>query len=304
MLSVGVDTGGTFTDFVAGERVFKVRSTPADPARAVLEGIAGIEGGPLRIVHGTTVGTNALLTRRLARTAFVTTRGLEDLLEVGRQDRPVLYALHPRKAAPLVAAADCFGVSERLHPDGSVERPLDPEDLVQRLRRSGVEVVAVCLLHAYRNPVHERRLGELVAQTGLACSLSHRVANEFREVERAATTVANAALVPVMTPYLARLREALGAHRLEVLQSSGGTADPGTVADLPVRTVLSGPAGGVVAAAELARRHRVAEAVSLDMGGTSTDVALLRGAPEVLPQVEIGGLALRVPVLDVHTVGA
>ena len=308
MLSVGVDTGGTFTDFVVAGRVFKLRSTPDDPAQAVLAGIRDLGGGDpqddLRIVHGTTVGTNALLTGSVARTAFVTTRGLEDLLEVGRQDRPEVYALHPRKRAPLVAPEDCFGVLERLHPDGSVEIPLDEEDLLERIRAAGVEAVAVCLLHAYRNAQHERRLGELLRDAGLAVALSHETANEFREVERAATTAANAALIPVMAPYLSKLREGLHTHELEVLQSSGGTASPETVAALPVRTVLSGPAGGVVAAAELARRHGIEAAVSFDMGGTSTDVALLRGAPEVLPQVSIAGLELRVPVLDVHTVGA
>ena len=303
MRVVGVDTGGTFTDFTVEGEVYKVRSTPDDPATAVLEGLARLDG-PLRIVHGTTVATNALLTRSGARTAFVTTAGVEDLLEIGRQDRRDVYALQPRRHRPIVAPADRFGARERLRADGSVEIPLELHDLVERIGASGVEAVAVCLLHAYRNPAHEQALGEALAATGLPVSLSHRVANEFREFERAATTAANASLMPVLAPYIRRLEEALADHTLEVLQSNGGTATPAEVADLPVRTVLSGPAGGVVAAAELARRHGIADAVSFDMGGTSTDVALLRGAAEVLPEFRIDGLPLRVPVLDVHTVGA
>jgi N-methylhydantoinase A len=300
---VGIDTGGTFTDFTVGERVAKVRSTPDDPSRAVLEGLEllGLEGR-LRIVHGTTVATNALLTRSGAKTAFVTTRGLEDLLEIGRQDRAELYSLAPRAHDPIVAPDDRFGVSERILADGSVETPLEAGDLVARLK--GYGSIAVCLLHAYANPEHERVLGEALAATGVPVSLSHRVANEFREFERAATTAANATLVPVLAPYVRRLAEALSGHQLEVLQSSGGTAMPDEIAELPVRTVLSGPAGGVVAAAELARLHGVTDAVSFDMGGTSTDVALIRGVPDVMPEFRIGGLPLRVPVLDVHTVGA
>ncbi|MEE8105268.1 MAG: hydantoinase/oxoprolinase family protein [Planctomycetota bacterium] len=309
MLTVGIDTGGTFTDFVAGDSVLKVRSTPDDPTRAICEGLArlGIDEAR-RIVHGTTVATNALLTGDTARTAFVTTAGLEDLLEVGRQDRAELYAISPRAHDPLVAPADRFGVRERLRPDGSVETPLHVDDLAARLIASGVQAVAVCLLHAYRNPAHERELAEALSETGLPVSLSHEVANEFREFERAATTTANAALMPVMAPYLTRLADALAQHDVEILQSNGGTAPPAEIARLPVRTVLSGPAGGVIAATDLARRHEITDAVSFDMGGTSTDVALLRnnaqGDPEVMPEFRIGGLPLRVPVLDVHTVGA
>jgi N-methylhydantoinase A len=303
---VGIDTGGTFTDFTTGERVLKVRSTPRDPAQAFLDGLRALGlGGPLRLVHGTTVGTNALLTKRYARTAFVTTEGVEDLLEIGRQDRRDLYAILPRRHDPLVAREDRFGVRERLRADGSVDTPLEPGDLVERVRASGAEAVAVCLLHAYRNPAHERAVGAALAALGLPVSLSHAVANEFREFERAATTVANAALMPVLGPYLRRLERELSLHSLEVLQSNGGTATAAEAADLPVRTILSGPAGGVVATADLLRRHGVAEGVSFDMGGTSTDVALIRGGMGgVLPEFRLEGLPLRVPVLDVHTVGA
>jgi len=302
---VGIDTGGTFTDFTVDGRVLKVRSTPDDPARAVVAGLhaLGLEG-PLRIVHGTTVATNALLTGRYARTAFVTTAGLEDLLEVGRQERRDLYAVLPSRHDPLAAPADRFGVRERVLADGTVETPLDAGDLAARIRASGVEAVAVCLLHAWRNPAHEQALSAALAATGLPVSLSHEVANEFREFERAATTTANAALLPVMAPYLRRLAAALAGHTLEVLQSNGGTATPEEAARLPVRTVLSGPAGGVVAAAALARRHGLEAALSFDMGGTSTDVAFLKGAPPVVPEFRLDGLPLRVPVLDVCTVGA
>ncbi|MCK6459022.1 MAG: hydantoinase/oxoprolinase family protein, partial [Planctomycetes bacterium] len=301
---VGIDTGGTFTDFTTGDRVLKVRSTPDDPARAFLDGLSRLGlSGPLRLVHGTTVGTNALLTKGYARTAFVATEGVEDLIEIGRQDRRDLYAILPRRHDPIAVAR--FGVRERLRADGSVDTPLDLDDILDRVRDSGAQAVAVCLLHAYRNPAHERAVGEALKALGIPVALSHVVANEFREFERAATTVANAALMPVLGPYLRRIERETRGHRLEVLQSSGGTLTAAEAADLPVRTILSGPAGGVVAATDLLRRHGIAEGVSFDMGGTSTDVALIRGGMGgVLPQFDLDGLPLRVPVLDVHTVGA
>ena len=302
---VGVDTGGTFTDFSVEGRVHKVRSTPDDPSRAVLEGLAalGLEGR-WRIVHGTTVATNALLTDRCAPTAFVTTSGMEDLLEIGRQDRTALYALEPEPRPSLVPRERRFGVVERLGPDGAIETPLDAGDLVERVRASGARAVAVCLLHAYRDSRHEEALAELLRGTGLPVSLSSRVACEFREYERAVTTTANASLIPVLAPYVQRLADALTGHDLEVIQSSGGTATPAEVIEKPIATVLSGPAGGVVAATDLAQRHGYEHAVSFDMGGTSTDVALLRAGGDVRPEFRLGGLPLRVPVLDVHTVGA
>jgi len=302
---VGVDTGGTFTDFSVEGRVHKVRSTPDDPSRAVLEGLAalGLEGS-WRVVHGTTVATNALLTDSCARTAFVTTEGLEDMLEIGRQDRADLYALEPLPRPALVPRERRFGVRERLAPDGSVEVPLEIGDLVERLRASDAEAVAICLLHAYRDSRHEDELAERLAATGLPVSRSSRVACEFREYERAVTTTANASLIPILAPYVQRLADGLPGHALEVLQSSGGTATPNEVMERPIATVLSGPAGGVVAATDLAQRHGYEHAVSFDMGGTSTDVALLRAAGDVRPEFRLGGLPLRVPVLDVHTVGA
>jgi N-methylhydantoinase A len=307
VITVGIDTGGTFTDFTVGDRVLKVRSTPDDPARAVIDGLAQLEldGEALRVVYGTTVATNALLTRGGARTAFVTTRGVEDLIEIGRQDRPRLYALEPERPEPLVAREDRFGVAGRVGPDGAELEPLDIEDLAERIVASGAEAVAVCLLHSYRNGGHEDEIAEALRNAGLPVSVSHDVANEFREYERAVTTAANASLLPVMAPYVMRLRDQLSDHALEILQSNGGTATPDEVATLPVRTVLSGPAGGVVAAAELARLHGLDAAVSFDMGGTSTDVApIFRGEPPIVPEFRIDGLPLRVPVLDVHTVGA
>ncbi|MHC4848182.1 MAG: hydantoinase/oxoprolinase family protein [Planctomycetota bacterium] len=300
---VGVDTGGTFTDFSVEGRVHKVRSTPDDPARAVLEGLREL-GFADRIVHGTTVATNALLTGRGARTALVTTAGLEDLLEIGRQSRTNLYSLAPRGPDPLVPRELRFGVQERIGPDGTIETPLDTGDLVERIAASDAEAIAVCLLHSYRNSAHEEELGRRLAATGLPVSLSSRIACEFREYERGITTAANASLIPVLSPYIQRLADALAGHTLEVLQSSGGTATPEEIIERPIATVLSGPAGGVVAATELARRHGIAQAVSFDMGGTSTDVALLRDEWEVRPEFAFEGWPLRVPVLDVHTVGA
>jgi N-methylhydantoinase A len=317
---VGVDTGGTFTDLVAlrdGElRVEKVPSTPDDPARAVLDGLErlGLDGG--RVVHGTTVALNALLTGDIARTALVTCRGMADLLEIGRQDRPELYALHPRKPQSLVPRELRFEVASRAWPDptGSpgalveVERPgaRDLGALRAALRRAAPESVAICLLHSYADPGLEERVAEALRPLGVPLTCSAGLHREYREVERFSTAVVNAALVPRVQRYLERLGNALGDARLELMQSSGGTLPAAQAAREPVRVLLSGPAGGVVGAARAAREAGFERMVGLDMGGTSTDVAYHdAGARAALARepVRVGGHVVATPSLDIHTIG-
>ncbi|HEX7999818.1 MAG TPA: hydantoinase/oxoprolinase family protein [Pyrinomonadaceae bacterium] len=313
---VGVDTGGTFTDFVFQSkgrlRLFKLASTPADPSRAIIEGLERIAretGVPLpeiEVVHGTTVGTNALLERRGARTALVTTAGFEDVLVIGRQARPSLYDFNAGRPAPLVPDDLRFGVRERVVASGEVLEALSEhalKQLIGKLKRARVEAVAVCLLFSFVRPEHERRIEAALTKLGVPLSVSHRILPEYREYERTSTVTINAYLQPLMGAYLSRLEE--DAPRLRVMQSSGGGISAKAASREPVRTILSGPAGGVVGALAIARRLKIANIITFDMGGTSTDVALCERAQlRMTNEATVAGLPVAVSMMDIHTVGA
>ena len=318
---LGVDVGGTFTDFLLMDggqlRVHKRPSTPDDPSRAVLEGLDELGVTPELVVHGSTVATNAVLERRGGRTALVTTEGMRDLLTIGRQTRPDIYDLEPETPQPLVPRELSFELHGRLRPDGSVEVAPDHSEvrtLVQRARDEGAEALAVSLLYSYANPALEELFVEVAGQTTagesdeeLFISLSSQVSPEYREVERTATTVLNAYVGPVMARYLTRLAAGLdqrGCGALRILGSDGGSADAQLAARLPVSTLLSGPAAGVSGALGVARAAGYERVITLDMGGTSTDVALCDGALPMRADVVIDGFPARTPVVDVHTVGA
>ena len=308
---VGVDTGGTFTDFVAlrGGRLtaFKLPSTPRAPERAVLAGLARLGvGRATRVRHGSTVATNALLERKGARVVLLTTAGFEDLIEIGRQDRPDLYTLAPRRTPPLVPAARRIGVAERIGPQGELWRPLTEASLrraARATRRLRPEAVAIGLLHAYARPAHERRLTRALATLGVPVSASSHLAPEYREYERLATTVTNAYLAPRIAGYLGRLARGTGA-RLEIVLSHGGTAPAAAAAREPVRQLLSGPAAGLKAARDVARACGWTDALTLDVGGTSTDCAFIPGELPRRRGREVAGFPVLLPLLDVHTVGA
>jgi len=313
---VAVDTGGTFTDLVAWDGaqliVHKEPSTPDDPARAVLSGLAALVGSGAvewRVLYGSTVATNAVLERAGADVVLVTTAGFEDVLELGRQDRPDIYALHPTRPPPLVPAARRLGLAERLGPGGSVEQALSSEEadrVARRVVECGCASVAVCLLHAYADPSHEVRFEAALRAAGftgpVACS--HRVLPEYREYERTSTTCLQAYVAPKMEAHLGRLETALRSEPLLVMLSNGGASSSAEARAHAVRTLLSGPAGGVQGAGAVARATGRAACVSFDMGGTSTDVALWAGAPTWTREGTVGGLPVGVPMLDIHTVGA
>lgn len=319
---IGVDTGGTFTDLVCvdGDEVTqaKVPSTPGEPGLAVLHGLAQFGGARTgdRVIHGTTVALNALLTGRVARTALVVNEGFRDLIEIGRQDRPDIYALHPEKPAPLVPRRLRFEVDQRSWPDPetgelvSVAEPTRGElkELAARLKKSGAESVAVCLLHAWADAAIETRVAEELASLGLPITCSGTILPEHREFERFSTAVVNASLVPLMQDYLERLEGELGGAALFVLQSNGGTIPAARAAVEPVRVLLSGPTGGVVGAARTAREAGLDAIVTLDMGGTSTDIAFQRAdgdsaATQAVDPLRVGGHPVGVPSLDIHTIG-
>ncbi len=294
-------------------RALKVFSTPADPSRAIVAALEKIGRGPFLLLHGTTVGTNTLLERKGARAAFVTTQGFEDSLEIGRQARPRLYDFFFDRVPPLVPAELRFGVPERTAADGKIlERPaLDQiRELARTIGEKQPHAIAISLLFSFANPENERVVAAALQDLRVPLSLSHVILPEFREYERASTVVVNAYLQPVMERYLENLecRVAANASRrsgnIFVMQSSGGITSLASAGREPVRTVLSGPAGGVVGASAMARRSGFERIITFDMGGTSTDVALVDGEPRAGTEGEVAGLPVRVPMLDIHTVGA
>ncbi len=317
---VGVDTGGTFTDFVyharGRARVFKLASTPDDASQAIIEGLrriaseTGVSLDEMEIVHGTTVGTNALLQRRGARAALIATAGFEDVLVIGRQARGSLYDLEWSRPAPLVAEELRFGVRERVAADGTVLEELTDDEIaavVEKLQRANVESVAVSLLFSFVNNAHERRIEAALASAlkDVPRSVSHKIHPEYREYERTSTVVINAYLQPLMGAYLRRLGARVSSRGLRVMQSSGGSISANVAAAEPVRTILSGPAGGVVGAIDAARASGHSDIITFDMGGTSTDVALCaNGAVRLTNEASVSGMPVAVPVLDIHTVGA
>jgi len=312
-MRIGVDAGGTFTDFVALHddgrlETFKLRSNPRSPAQVILAGLeqAAGEERKVDVVHGSTVATNALLERKGARTAFVTTAGFEDLLEIGRQNRPELYNLTPVPRRPLIPRDLSFGVQERVYHDGTVARrpsATELKRLAARLKRSGVRSIAICFLHAYQNPTNERAVLAALRKTGLYVCASHDVSPEFREYERSSTTAVNAYVGPLMEAYLAELERARR-FKIAIMQSNGGFLSAGDARRHAVRTVLSGPAGGLVGAMESARRSGFRKILGFDMGGTSTDVSLADGVARETTEAFVDGFPIRAPMLDIHTVGA
>src|ERR1700733_5930232 len=340
-LRVAIDTGGTFTDCVWVERgrvrMLKIFSTPADPSHAIVEALEkiGITDG-LVLLHGTTVGTNTLLQRKGARVALVTTEGFEDAIEIGRQARPKLYDFFFDRVEPLVAANMRFGLGERTESEGKVlQSPSQTElkSLATKIGEERPEAIAICLLFSFANAVNEKLAARALGKLGGPLSVSHEILPEFREYERMSTVAMNAYLQPVMQRYLGNLRDSVRSlpqglkpkppgpdgtaeavpfrrnvagrsAKIFVMQSNGGITGLESATREPVRTVLSGPAGGVVGAAATAKRSGFDRIISFDMGGTSTDVALVDREMHTGGQAEVAGLPVGVPILDIHTVGA
>jgi N-methylhydantoinase A len=322
-LRIAIDTGGTFTDCVWMDRgrlrMLKVFSTPTDPSQAIVEALRKIAyKGELVLLHGTTVGTNTLLERKGARTALITTAGFEDAIEIGRQARPKLYDFLFDRIQPLVAADLRFGLSERTGCDGKILTSPSTEDLkslTEKVAAKLPQAIAISLLFSFTNPKNELAIAQELKSLGVPLSVSHKILPEFREYERTSTVVINAYLQPVMQRYLENLvnryrrdvarNVSASAHpRIFVMQSSGGITSLSSAAREPVRTVLSGPAGGVVGAAATARASGFDRIIAFDMGGTSTDVSLVEGAITTASDAQVAGLPISIPALDIHTVGA
>jgi len=331
---IGVDIGGTFTDFVVlhtetgNLETFKLLSTPHDPAEAVLQGVRRITHQALlsgfEIVHGSTVATNALLERKGARTALITTRGFRDVLQIGRQNRPSLYDLDFELPQPLVPDDLRLEADERVDHLGRVVQLSDlgqMDEIISTLQELKPESVAVCFLFSFLHPDHEQSVARCLREEGYFVSLSSEILPEFREYERTSTTAVNAYVTPVLDRYLFSLEaglrrgERIDSPRLQVMQSSGGIISPEEARRRGVHCILSGPAGGVIGSqyiAEQALRLNQAPSsanepiklITFDMGGTSTDVSLINGAPRMTTEAMIGGMPIRIPLLDIHTIGA
>ncbi len=308
---VAIDTGGTFTDFYlkwpGGERVHKVASTPDDPSRSIRRGLLelGLKGIEV-IVHGSTVATNALLERKGARVALVTTAGFEDVLEIGRQNRPSLYDLNTPLKTLLVRDTWRLGVSERVTAGGRILAPLDTLDIrkiQQRLRRSNADSIAICLLFSFANPSHEKRIARALKSLGRPLSISSEICPEYREYERCSTTCVNAYVAPVMDRYLGRLRKKIS-RPIRIMQSNGGSLSIAEAGSHAVRTLLSGPAGGALGALQVGRRAGFNRLISLEMGGTSTDMSLVDGKLELTSEAELGGFPVKTPMIRIDTLGA
>jgi N-methylhydantoinase A len=315
IIAIGVDTGGTFTDIFASDgTVLKLPSTVDDPVAAILEGLRAMGAGAhTAVAHGTTVATNTVLERKGARAVLLTTAGFEDVLEIRRQNRPAIYDLTARWPAPLVPAERRVGAPERTDHQGNVLEPLsgaDTERLATEVKALGAEAVAVCLLFSYVNPSHELVMAETLRQvlgSDFPVSLSHQVAPQYGEFERTSTTVVNAYVMPKMRTYLRALERdvtALGVRDFHVMHSNGGLMRAGVAADRPVQTVLSGPAAGVVGAAAVAQQAGHDRIITFDMGGTSTDVAVVPGEVLTGSEGEVATFPLLVPMLTIETVGA
>ncbi len=325
-LRIGIDIGGTFTDFVIYEpvsgqiRTFKLLSTPHAPEEAVLAGLTSIfeehKTSPTipdlqfaTIIHGSTVATNALLERKGAPTALVTTRGFRDVLQIGRQNRPALYDFFADPLPPLVPSELRFEMNERVDHDGNILQPLDDADidiLVKKIKKQKTKSVAVCLLFSFLHPEHEQRIGRKLREAGYLVSLSSEIIPEYREYERTSTTAVNAYVSPVMDQYLSNLEARLpeGAS-LRVMQSNGGSISPAQARREAVRCILSGPAGGVVGCEYVGKNVlNEVKLITFDMGGTSTDVSLIDGKPQITTEATVSGCPIRVPLLDIHTIGA
>ncbi len=312
MIRVGIDTGGTFTDFVvlaAGRlRVHKVLSTPAAPEQAILTGLRdlGLDFSRLRLVHGSTVATNAVLESKGVPTAYVTNRGFGDVLTIGRQARPELYNLQPEPISPPVPPAHCFETGGRVAADGRVLEPLTEADiaaLVEQVRAASPRAVAINLLFSYLDDAAERAL-EAALEPFFFVARSSAVLPEIREYERGMATFLNAYVGPLVDGYLARLATAVTPAPVAVMQSAGGTVGAGQAGRQGVHLLLSGPAGGLMGARFIGKASGFTRLLTFDMGGTSTDVALIDGAPRLTTEGRIGRYPVAVPMVDMHTIGA
>lgn len=312
-IRIGVDTGGTFTDFIFfidGQLfVKKIPSTPRDPSLAILTGIEDYLKKSLSvfIIHGTTVATNALLERKGGRISLITTKGFEDILFIGRQNRNNLYSLDGEQRQPLLPRQRCFGIEERTTAAGKIEKSISTdalEEILDKIIKKKTEAIAVCLINSYANASNEHIIKKAIKKRNVPFSISSEILPEHREYERTSITAVNAYLIPILSRYLSNLEKNLNHANLKIMQSNEGYISPSFASSAPIRTSLSGPAGGVVAAFHLGKAAGIQNLITFDMGGTSSDVSLLDGQIRRTNESFIGDFPIRMPIIDIHSVGA
>jgi N-methylhydantoinase A/oxoprolinase/acetone carboxylase beta subunit len=312
-LRIGVDTGGTFTDFVIHHRgrlqTKKVPSVPQNPSQAILDGIKEFLDVPysLLIIHGSTVATNALLEKKGAKIALITTKGFEDILFIGRQVRKKLYSLKGEKRESILSPNFCFGLDEKATAQGEIEKKISLEELkgiLEKIKSLKTEAVAVSLIHSYANSSNEKTIKKELDREKILSSISSDILPEYREYERTATTAVNAFLMPVISTYLSNLETKIQKADFRIMQSNEGYISPAMAKQKPITTALSGPAGGVVGAYQLTKLAGFRNIITFDMGGTSTDVSLVDGLIRRTNESIIGDFPIRLPIIDIHSVGA
>lgn len=312
MLRIGVDTGGTFTDFIFYDgksiETSKLPSTPVNPAISIDTGLAHLEKLSFELVHGTTVATNAFLQRKMAKTVLLSTRGFEHLLVIGRQNRTKLFGFQVKKPFQLLPLSRCYGLEERTLSDGTILTPVDMSTLpmlIAGLKKQGVSSIGILFLHSYQNPENEGRVAGFFRDHGFQVTASSEILPEYREYERAVITVLNAGLKPIIATYVNQLKGKLEGSRFYIMQSNGGVLSPERIVEEPVRTIMSGPAGGVIAAKRFGELTGNKNLITLDMGGTSTDVSLIKkGQLQLTRDGFLDHLPLHIPIIDIVTVGA
>ena len=313
-MRIGIDTGGTFTDFVLlfGKTmiVHKVLSTPKDPSIAIKNGLIDLLGKGLEnleIYHGTTVATNALLERKGSKTVLITTKGFEDVIEIGRQNREELYNVFVKKTKPLVDRRCRIGVDERIDYKGKIIQTIDKNEiskLIHKIKKTNPKSIAVCLLNSYINPKHEKTIEKALRKLSIPLTLSSSLISEFREYERTSTTVINSYLINKVKDYMVNLDKRIKGSNISVLQSNGGLLTTSEASGEPARILLSGPSGGVIGGYKLGVKIGIEKIVTYDMGGTSTDVSLCDGSIKFTNSNKVGNLPVNIPMIDVHSIGA
>jgi N-methylhydantoinase A len=320
---LAIDIGGTFTDLVLYDKLVrsystgKILTTPKNLAKGVMDGIQNFVSNLEEIeyfVHGTTSGLNAFLERKGAKVALIVTENFKDIYEIGRANRPDMYSITYRKPEPLVHRRDVFELSERMMADGSIEKELDTvrlEEVIQQIRQQGFNSVAVCLLHAYKNPLHEIMVLKALQRMApeINVSLSHEIAREWREYERTSTAVINAYVAPIVRNYLTSLEEQTKEKGLEndlyIMQSNGGVMTSEIAKQIPIQTLMSGPVGGAIGGIYLGEQTSYPNLICVDMGGTSFDVSLIiDGKPDVTSETNLEGFPILSPMVNIHTIGA
>ncbi len=314
MTILGIDTGGTFTDFLMydGKKIvsYKLLSTPEEPSKAIIDGIHYLckDIKEVSIIHGMTIGTNALLEGKISRTALITTKGFEDIISIGRGNRLDLYDIFIDSKNDLTDSNLRFSVQERIDINGNILTPINKEELnnIIKLIQSdkSIEAIAVCLLFSYKNPIHESIIKSHLSSINLPVSISSDILPEYREYERSSATLLNASLIPIMNEYLSKIKKNITNTKIRIMQSNGGSMAVQKVIEEPIHTILSGPAGGVQGAFQIAKQIGIDKIITVDMGGTSTDISLCNGRINISTNNEINNIPIKIPMINIYTIGA